>query len=123
MKTPDYYLPIMPYLILKGAKDFLIFTKEVFNAKEEMIVPREDGSIMHAEISIGKAVIMVAEATELYKPLPCGMFIQLENIDEAYNIALANGALSLQEPDNRDYGRSAGFQDKFGNQWWLTKPQ
>ncbi|MFL9484400.1 VOC family protein [Chitinophagaceae bacterium LWZ2-11] len=123
MQTPDYYLPIMPYLVIKNAKEFIVFLKKVFNAQERMIVPREDGSIMHGEISIGKAVVLFTDATDEYKPFPGGMFLQVENIDEVYKSALANGATSTQELDNRDYGRSAGFQDAFGNQWWLSKPE
>lgn len=122
METPDYYLPVMPYITLKNARSFLDFAKKVFNAEEKLIVPREDGSIMHAEIAIGKAIIMFAEATAVYSPFPCSMFILVENVDALYHSGLANGAESLQLPENRDYGRSAGFKDSFGNYWWLTQP-
>lgn len=120
MKTPDYYLPIMPYLIIDGANDFLDFLKTVFNAKEEMLARNEDGSIMHGEISIGKAVVMISQSQEAYKPMPSGMFIEINEVDQTYSTALENGATSLQEPQNRDYGYSAGFQDPFGNQWWIA---
>ncbi len=122
MVIPDYYLPIMPYLIVEKAYDFIAFTQKVFNSKTELIVPREEGTIMHGEITIGKAAIMFCDATEIYTPRPAGMFILIPNVDETYHSALANGATSLQEPGDRDYGRSAGFQDMFGNQWWLVKP-
>jgi PhnB protein len=120
MKIPDYYLPIMPYLIINKAADFIEFAQKVFNAEIKLIVPREEGVIMHAELTIGKAAIMVADATEIYAPRPAGMFILIPNVDEVYHKALANGAASLQEPTKMDYGYSAGFQDDFGNQWWLT---
>jgi len=55
MVIPDYYLPIMPYLIVEKAYDFIAFTQKVFNSKTELIVPREEGTIMHGEITIGKA--------------------------------------------------------------------
>ncbi len=124
MTTPNYYLPIMPYIIVKDAQGFLKFLKAVFNAEEKMIVRREDGkTIMHAEIAIGKAVIMFAEADdEKYKQFPCSMFIQVQEIDKIYHAALENGAISVQEPSDQDYGRSAGIKDAFGNLWWLTRP-
>lgn len=122
MKVPSYYLPIMPYLIVNKAYDFIDFVQKVFKGKTELIVPREEGVIMHAEITIGKAAIMFCDATEIYTPRPAGMFILIENVDEVYNTALANGAVPLQEPGDREYGYTAGFQDAFGNQWWLTKP-
>jgi uncharacterized glyoxalase superfamily protein PhnB len=61
---------------------FIEFTKAVFSAEERMIVPREDSSVMHGEISIGKAVIMFTDSTNHNKVFPGGMFIQIENIDE-----------------------------------------
>ena len=124
MTTPEYYLPIMPYIIVKEAEDFLKFLKNVFNAEEKIIIMREDGkTIMHAEIAIGKAVIMFAETgVENYKPFPCSMFIMVQEIDKIYHAALENGAKSLQQPSLLDYGRSAGFMDAFGNIWWLTRP-
>jgi PhnB protein len=123
MKTPDYYLPVMPYLIMDKVTEFVAFMKAVFNAQERMMVLREDGSVMHGEISIGKAVIMFTDSTGHYKSFPAGMFILIENIDEVFDLAMQNGAICLQGLDDREYGRSAGFQDKFGNQWWLTKPE
>ena len=122
MKPPQYYLPIMPYLIVNKAYEFIDFTEKVFNAKTELIVPREEGVIMHGEITIGKAAIMFCDATAVYKPRPAGMFILVQHVEEIYNRALANGAVSTQEPAEREYGLSAGFQDVYGNQWWLTKP-
>ncbi len=122
MKTPDYYLPIMPYLIIDRVQEFREFVKAVFNAEERMIVPREDGSLMHGEICIGKAVIMFSDTTGHYDTFPAGMFIQIENIDEVFARAIKNGAVCLQEVEEREYGRSGGFQDMFGNQWWVTKP-
>jgi PhnB protein len=121
MKIPDYYLPIMPYLIISKAADFIEFVKEVFDADIKLIVPREEGVIMHGELTIGKAAILFADATETYAPRPAGMFLLISNVDEVYHKALAHGAASLQKPTNMDYGYSAGFQDDFGNQWWLTK--
>jgi PhnB protein len=122
MKPPGYYLPVMPYLIVNKAYDFIDFVQKVFNAKTEFIAPREEGVIMHGEITIGKAAIMFCDATEVYLPRPAGMFILISNVEEVYQKALANGAVSIQEPAEREYGLSAGFQDVFGNQWWLTKP-
>lgn len=122
METPAYYLPIMPYLMVQDAPAFLQFTKTVFSAEERLIVPREDGSVMHGELSIGKATIMFADASETYLPFPCSMFIFVQNVDEVYEKGLANGAVSLQEIDNREYGRSCGFKDTWGNVWWITQP-
>jgi PhnB protein len=122
MKTPGYYLPVMPYLIIDKVADFIEFAKTVFNAEEKLIVPGEDGRIVHGEICIGKAVIMFTDSTDHYKPFPAGMFLLIENIDAVFHRAISYGAVCLQSPGDREYGRSAGFQDRFGNQWCLTQP-
>lgn len=123
MKNPSQYLPVMPYLILNNASDFLDFVKIVFDAEEQMVVPGDDaGSIMHAEIKIGDAVIMFAEATEMFTEKSAGMFLFVEDVDKVYDLALHNNAVSLQLPQQKEYGYSAGFEDPFGNQWWITTP-
>lgn len=123
MKIPSQYLPVMPYLILNNASDFLDFVKIVFDAEEQMVVPGDDaGSIMHAEIKIGDAVIMFAEATEMFTEKSAGMFLFVEDVDKVYDLALHNNAVSLQLPQQKEYGYSAGFEDPFGNQWWITTP-
>ncbi len=61
MATPNYYLPIMPYLVVDHADRFIEFMKAVFGARERMKMPRPEGGIMHAEITIGAATIMVAQ--------------------------------------------------------------
>jgi uncharacterized glyoxalase superfamily protein PhnB len=124
MQIPSNYLPVMPYLILDKADEFLEFTKKVFSAQEQMIVPGEDGrSIMHGEIKIHDAVIMFAGGSEQWKQKTSGMFIYVEDVDRVYKTALEHGAKSLQEPAKQSYGYSGGFEDPFGNQWWLCEPE
>lgn len=122
MKIPENYLPVMPYLILDKAVAFLDFAKNVFDAKEQLIVPGEDGrSIMHGEIKIHDAVIMFANSTEVWKQKTSGMFIFVDNLDNVYMKALEGGATSLQQPEKKEYGYTAGFEDPFGNQWWINQ--
>lgn len=112
----------MPYLIISNAKGFITFMKLVFDATEQLIVPRTDELIMHGELKIGDAVVMFADATEQFKERPSGMFIYIESVDDTYKKAIANGATTLTTPAKQEYGYSAGFQDAFGNQWWVTEP-
>lgn len=121
MKIPVQYLPVMPYLILKDSKGFYDFAKSVFNATEQLIAPAEDGSIMHGEIKIHDAVIMFAQATETWKEKPAGMFIYVEKVDAIYKQALEAGAIGIMPPEKKDYGYTAGFEDAFGNQWWIVQ--
>jgi len=121
-KIPEQYLPIMPYLIVKDARAFKVFMMEVFDAKEQMLVPRNEHLIMHGELKIGDAVIMYADATEQYNERPAGMFIYVESVDKTYAAAMAKGTKSLMNPVKMDYGYTAGFEDLWGNQWWVVEP-
>jgi len=124
MNIPSQYLPVMPYLILDNANDFLAYTKKVFHANEQMIVPGEsERSIMHGEIRIGNAVIMFAQSNENWKQKSAGMFLFVENLDRIYNAGIEQGGTSLQQPEKKEYGYSAGFEDPFGNQWWITEAE
>ncbi|TCD12909.1 VOC family protein [Pedobacter frigidisoli] len=122
MKAPEYYQPIMPYLVVKDAAKFIEFIKEVFDADIKLVVPRADGTIMHAEATIDKGTIMFTDASDDYPPFPAGMFIFSPRAMAFYDKAMANGATSAQEPDEREYGLSAGFTDAWGNTWWVTVP-
>jgi PhnB protein len=123
MKTlniPEGYNQVMPYLIVENAAAFIEFTKKVFNATEKHKTMRSEDVIMHAEISIGNSVIMLADATEQFKVQNAGLFVYVDNCDTVYQKALENGATTVMEPADQTYGRSAGVKDAFGNTWWLT---
>lgn len=122
MQIPEQYLPVMPYLIIKNARAFIDFMKQVFKAEEQLIVPRTETVIQHGELRIQDAVIMFADATDQYNERPCGMFIYVESVDQVFERAIKNGVRVLMQPSNQDYGKSAGFEDSFGNQWWITEP-
>jgi len=124
MNIPSEYLPVMPYLILDKASDFLAYAKKVFNAHEQMIVPGEgERSIMHGELRIGEGVIMFAQSNENWKQKSAGMFLFIEDVDRVYNAGIEQGGKSLQKPEKKEYGYSAGFEDPFGNQWWITEAE
>jgi len=80
MQTPTYYTSLMPYIMVPKAHDFISFIKAVFNAEEKMIVPRNDGSIMQAELTIGEACVMFCDATDDYLPFACSMFMLVEDV-------------------------------------------
>jgi len=122
MKIPENYLPVMPYIIIDDAVAFLDFAKKVFGASEQLIVLGEDGrGIMHGEIKIGDAVLMLANSNKNWGSKTSGMFIYVEDADKVYKAGLVHGATSLMEPVKQDYGYSGGFEDPFGNHWWICQ--
>jgi uncharacterized glyoxalase superfamily protein PhnB len=122
MKIPKEYQTVMPYLIVKGAENFIDFTQKVFKAEEnrKMRSMRDEKNIMHSEIKIGDSTIMFADSTEKFEPRTAGLFIYVENADETYKKALAEGATTIMELSDQEYGRTCGVNDPFGNVWWIT---
>jgi PhnB protein len=123
MKTvniPEGYPQLMPYLIVENAAAFIDFTQKVFDATEKFKTMRDEHTIMHAEISIGDSVIMMADATEQFTKQNAGLFIYVDACDTIFQKALDNGATTVMEPADQSYGRSGGVKDAFGNTWWIT---
>jgi len=114
----------MPYIVLGSDPDgFIKFIEDVFDAEKKLRVDHETGDMMHAEYSINGGTIMFGVAGGEWKPFPCGMFILVKDVDDVYARAIERGAESNQEPGDRGYGRTAGFIDKWGNQWWVNDPE
>lgn len=117
---PKGYQQVMPYIILKGAEKFKEFLLNVFGAKEIATYPDDTGKIMHAEVKIGESVIMFAEASDQWSAQNAGLFIYVENADATFNTAVSQGAQVVMEMDDKEYGRTGGVRDPFGNTWWIT---
>ncbi|MCC9070427.1 VOC family protein [Flavobacterium sp. F-65] len=121
MEIPTTHQTVMPYLILNGALQFIDFTKNVFNAEiTNMHSLREDGTVIHSEITIDGSTIMFTDASKDWKPQTANLFVYVDSADETYKKALEHGAISLMGLSNQDYGRTCGVTDPFGNVWWIT---
>lgn len=122
MNIPAEYNLLMPYLIIKGTTDFKKFMERVFDAQEQLLVPNEQGTVMHGELRIGDSVIMYAEASDQFTVMNAGIYIHVADVDVSYEKALAAGAITVpgQEPSDKEYGRACGVTDPFGNTWWIT---
>jgi len=121
MNLPSGHQTIMPYLILKGASRFIDFCKKVFDAKDSnQQVLRDDGTVMHAEIILNGSTVMVTDETKDWSQQNANLFVYVPDADETYQKALDNGATSLMELSDQDYGRTCGVTDPFGNVWWIT---
>lgn len=122
LNIPEGYQTVMPYLILDNADAFSTFIQKVFGAQEINRYPAPDGDgIMHAEARIGDSMVMFADSGGPYAVQNAGMYIHVADVDAAYKTALNEGATSVFEPVEKDYGYTAGIVDPFGNTWWLAK--
>jgi len=115
----DYHT-VTPYLIVPNVPRLLEFLAEAFDAKERIRLGRPDGSIMHAEVTIGDSVVMMGEPTEKTGPMPASIFLRVADADAAYCKALQAGATSISEPVDQPHAgeRYGGVIDPCGNRWW-----
>jgi PhnB protein len=118
---PDGYHTVTPYIIVKGAGQFISFLEQGFGAKEKRRLTGLDEVVIHGEVQIGDSVIMLAEAMDEFKEMSTMIHLYVEDIDAAYKRVLEAGAVTLREPVDQFYGdRTAGVQDPFGNKWWIS---
>ena len=125
---PPGYEGATPYLYIKGAAKALDFYKRAFGAKEEMRMEGPDGTIGHAEFSVGKARVMLSdEAPSMHALSPAtiggtaaGFLIYVPDVDAVFQQALKAGATQLSPVENKFYGDRMGtLKDPFGHQWYL----
>jgi PhnB protein len=118
-----------PYLCVKGAAKAIEFYKEVFGAVEMMRMGDADGRIVHAEIKIGAAPIMLADefpemgvvSPETLGGSPVTIHIYFEDVDAIAERAIAAGAKILRPVEDQFYGDRAGkIQDPFGHIWSIA---
>lgn len=118
---PEGYHNITPYLAIRNADDLAEFIKTVFGADEHRLMRREDGSFMHGEFRIGDSLIMIGDVQQRYDPFPGMLYLYVSDTDEIYKKAINEGATSLEEPADQEYGdRRAAFTDPAGNKWYVA---
>lgn len=118
---PDGYHTVTPYLVVKGANNLISFLKQAFDAKEEVRMDRENGEVMHAEITIGDSRIMLSDASDQLAPTIANIFLYMPDTDAYYKKAISAGGTSSMEPADQFYGdRMGGVKDQFGNTWWIA---
>ena len=122
---------VTPCLVVQGAAKALEFYAEVFGATERMRFPGPGGTVAHAEIQIGDAVVIVEDEnpyTGTTAPpagglagTPVFQFIYVEDVDAVVAHAVELGATLRRAPENQFYGdRDAFITDPFGHAWTVA---
>jgi uncharacterized glyoxalase superfamily protein PhnB len=127
---PEEYHSVTSMLVVKDARKAIDFYKQALGARERLVMPGPDGKgVMHAEIRIGDSIIMMSEenphypckSAETFGGSPVSFYLYLENVDEAFKIALAAGAEVCMPVQEMFWGDRVGTViDPFGYSWSLA---
>jgi uncharacterized glyoxalase superfamily protein PhnB len=125
---------LAPYIIVSDARRALDWYAEAFGGQRRgELYLNTDGTIGHAEVGIGDAVLMLAEASGLWPDVPVrapdspatfshSIHLEVGDVDGTTARARRAGASVEREPADQPYGRSAVIVDPFGHRWILLKP-
>ena len=125
---------LTPYIVVSDARRALDWYVEVFGAQRrgELYV-NADGTIGHAEVGIGDAVLMFSEASDLWPDVPVrapdspatfshSLHLEVDDVDASTERARRGGASVERAPADQPYGRAAVIVDPFGHRWILLRP-
>src|SRR3981081_241813 len=120
--VPDGYHSVTPYLTVRDAPKVIEFLQQAFGAKISLEpVKRPDGSIMHAQVTIGDSPVMIGEESEMAKATLSSLYLYVPDVDSVYQRAVKAGGTTIMEPTDMFYGdRSGGVKDPSGNSWHIA---
>ncbi len=117
-------------LTVNNGSEALDFYAKAFGAKESFRMPMPDGSVAHAEFTIGNSTIYLSEDSPEWhafsmsegEKASCLFSLGVESCDEAFAQAVAAGAKPLMEPMDQFWGMRTGMvQDQYGYRWTLRQ--
>ena len=117
---PDGYHTVTPFLNVKGCAKLIDFLKAAFGAEEVMRMPGPNGTVMHAEVSIGNSRLMLGEPMQTGASTSA-FYLYVNDVDAMYKRALKAGATSVRPPIDEFWGDRMGtVSDSFGNSWSIA---
>jgi uncharacterized glyoxalase superfamily protein PhnB len=132
-RAPAWPPALTPYIVVSDARRAMDWYVEVFSAQRrgEPHV-NADGTIGHAEVGVGDAVLMFSEPSGLWPDVPVrapdspatfshSLHLEVDDVDGATERARRSGASVEREPADQPYGRASVIVDPFGHRWILLR--
>lgn len=123
---PQGYTTMTPFLVCSPAAQAITFYGAVFGAELVSRMDNPNGTVMHAELSLGDGRLQLSDPSaeyELVPPLPAGpdsgsICIYVSDVDVVLAAAVEHGALVREPPSSFVTGdRYASIRDPFGHRW------
>jgi PhnB protein len=112
---------VTPYVVVKGADKFLDFVEQTFEVPTSGRFPNQDGTVGHAEITVGESVLMTFDAAAEWPDTPSFLSVYVDDVERTYQRALQAGATVVTELiySGITGDRGGRVKDPTGNIWWL----
>jgi uncharacterized glyoxalase superfamily protein PhnB len=121
---------IYPYLYYKDAHALIDWMVRALGFEEVMVVPNDEGGVMHAELRFGAGIIMVSTAgSHLGTTSPLdgraatggiAIYVDDGDLDAHYQRAKASGVPVQLPLEAKEYGgRSYSLRDPEGGEWTI----
>jgi PhnB protein len=126
---PDGYHTVTPHLVVRDAAKAIDFYAKAFGAEERMRMPGPKGEVMHAELTLGDSVVMLAEENPQMgslSPQAVGgsattLLIYVKDVDASFGRAQKAGCTAQMPPTDMFWGdRYCALQDPFGHRWSIA---
>lgn len=126
---PDTSPRVIPMLVCRDPEAEIGFCERVLNAEVGVRRPGPDGRTIHAALALGEArVIIQAEFPQLASRAPqtdgsspVVIFVYVEDVDRAVEMALAAGGSVLMPAQDQFWGdRSARVMGPSGHVWTIA---
>jgi PhnB protein len=126
---PDGASVIIPRLVCRDPAAAIDFCANTFGAVERVRRPGPDGTVVHALMTIGPAMIMIegewptltSRAPKPDGSSPVVMYVYVEDVDQTVERAITGGARVLIPVQNQFWGdRTAWIMDPSGHVWTIA---
>ncbi|HEY8579954.1 MAG TPA: VOC family protein [Beijerinckiaceae bacterium] len=123
---PDRYPGVSPYLIVEDPEEAIAFYQRAFGAAETMRLTGADGRVMHAELRISGATVMLSgpwpdmgyRTPKQIGGAGVSLCVFVPDVDALAAQAQAAGAEVLQPLETKFYGdRAITLRDPSGHVW------
>src|SRR5437870_286031 len=113
---PDGASVVTPRLFCRHVAAEIDFCKYAFDAVERVRRPAPDGTVAHALLTIGSAMIMIeaewpglaSRAPQLDGSSPVAIYVYVDDVDKTVERAVAGGAKVLFPVTNQFWGDRSG---------------
>jgi PhnB protein len=127
IRPARYTDAVVPHIYIDGAAEAVGFYAEAFGAEELFRIARPDGRIVHAELVICGALVMLGDPDGRLYGEPralggctAGLHLFVDDNAALQARAVAAGCEAVQPPTEMFYGASsASVRDPFGHVWVL----